>query len=182
MRGQATFILQRLLVLSLNLGLGLAFAIAPGSARADHSHHDTHHGEQIVAVKALGGLFVSREHSGWIGGAALVYERELIAHRFAVEASAGVLFESEGQLFPIELLLKFPFHFGEAVEIFVGGGPSLTIHSSHGDVSVGAVLALGAFYWLGHHVGLLAEVDNTICAHDGAVDEIALDLGVAYRF
>lgn len=142
---------------------------------------EARHAHQVVAFKLIGGASITRDHADQIGGPAIVYEHELWPHVFEVEVCAAMLTGPDERFYPLELMLKHPFPIGKVVELYIGAGPSLTLHSE-GRASFGAIASFGSYFWLGEHFGLLAEVDYAIVADHGAVNELELAAGVAWRF
>jgi hypothetical protein len=139
------------------------------------------HAHQVIAFKLIGGASITRDHADQIGGPAIVYEHELWPHVLDFEFCAAMLTGPSERFYPLEVMLKHPFVLGKVVELYIGVGPSLTLHSE-GSASFGAIASFGSFFWLGEHFGLLAEVDYAIVADHGAVNELEFAAGVAWRF
>ena len=142
---------------------------------------EAHHVHQVIALKFIGGASITRDHADQIGGPAIVYEVELWPHELELELCAAMLTGPHQRFYPLELMLKHPFTLGSVVELYIGGGPSLTL-DDQGEAYIGAIASVGSFFWLTEHFGLLAEVDYAIVADHGAVNELELAAGVAWRF
>lgn len=117
------------------------------------------------------------------GGAGLFFELTLVRHWLELELSIKSLSSEHGVVIPIDILLKVPFHFNKYVIPYVGIGPAMAI-TVDGDASVyfGGASALGAYFWVHRHIGLLLEFNYNILHDHGLVHELGVGAGVVVGF
>lgn len=77
-----------------------------------------------------------------------------ISMRFMSAAGAGVYI-------PIDVLFKKPFHIGDVVQLYMGAGPSVSLHTSSGHTSAhfGVATVFGSYFWVSKHFGFLVEMN-----------------------
>ncbi|MEO1174392.1 MAG: hypothetical protein AAFX94_20415, partial [Myxococcota bacterium] len=125
-----------------------------------HLSPHTEHTSVIAGLKLTqitSGLGEDEIEAG-IGGIAFA-ETSIIEGWLEAEISAGTLILSDETVYPFEVLAKKPFHFGDFCP-YIAVGPTFDVvrHDSENSTLFGISSALGAYLWLGQHVGVDVEV------------------------
>ena len=157
-----------------------------GHPTADASHDDHHSGPRyVLGVKASYLEAVTPDEIHAAGGGGLFFEFAVVPHWFEIEYGVRVLTSGHGLSFPADIIFKIPFHPTDAVQPFVGIGPTLVPAFEDGTGTVlhgGGVLAVGSYFWAWSWGGLLAEVNYNLLYDHGVAHEAGLNVGLAYRF
>lgn len=144
-------------------------------------HENAPHPKNTIGLKGSVCLTVHDTHYGdTFGGGKLFAERVIIEHWLEIEASAGVLTTADKHVYPVDLVLKVPFYPAEDIMLALGVGPVMAY--CHEEIFWGAILLFDSYFWISHHIGLIAELGYGIIAEHGALNEFQANVGVAYRF
>jgi len=76
-----------------------------------------------------------------------------ISMRFMSTVGSGIYI-------PIDVLFKKPFHLGDVVQLYIGAGPSISLHpgGTHGAAHFGIATVFGSYFWVSKHFGFLVEM------------------------
>ncbi|MBW2526056.1 MAG: hypothetical protein JRI23_17885 [Deltaproteobacteria bacterium] len=158
----------------------------PHPVPSEHAPDDGNHGaEHHFVVGAMGSYFagIHGDEVHHLGGGGLLFEAALIPHWLELEYSVRALTDGHLLAFPIEILLKLPFHLSDTAVPFVGAGPAL-IPAFVDEVEVhgGVATAAGVCFWLWSWGGLFVEANYNLVFDDGITHELGGSGGLGYRF
>ena len=167
-----------------------------GGEHEDESHHGEGHGEghgESGEEEAHGHMwhagvtgafnYSSATGEGSHGGVGAFVEYSLIHEVLEVELGVHLFPGADASALPIDLLFKHPFELSERIHPFVGLGPTIVprFGSAGGKTLFGGVVEAGSYFWLTHHVGLLAQVAYNLLGGAGeVVHEFQADGGVVF--
>jgi hypothetical protein len=160
---------------------------ARGDEHADEAegNHAKHHEHPEYAIAILGvyaaGFPVGEEviHHG---GAGLAFHTGLIPEWLEIEIALKAVFSAEHYHFPLEVMLKVPFHLAESLFLGIGLGPVVALHV-HGDElglayggGVGAELA----YWYSSWGGIVLGAAYELLYHEVLINKVVVVGGPAF--
>jgi len=156
--------------------------VMTGEHGADRGAHSS---EKHFMVGAMGS-YLAAIHGDEVhhyGGGGLLFEATLVPHWLEMEYSVRALSDGHALLFPVDVLLKLPFHVSDTVIPYIGAGPTLVPAfvdelSAHAGIATSA----GAGFWLWSWGGLIAELNYNLLFEGDLVHEIGGSGGVGYRF
>lgn len=117
-------------------------------------------------------------------GMQLMYERTL-GHGVDLELAAAMLAGTPSQAaFPVDVLIKTAWELGDDVEVYVGGGPVVSVEVEMGEPSftTGGIVSLGGYWWLSDSIGFVMEIDGGLLVWPAVRGEIETAMGWVARF
>lgn len=151
-----------------------------------HEEKGEHEGEERrwvfgAAFVGLGPVAQKEEATAAIGGG-VFGEYTFVPGWF--QAEVGVRFLAEGKektVMPIDILLKKPFELDHSAEAFIAAGATIvpTI-AGEGETTAGVATAVGSYFWVSQHVGLVFEVNYNLLFEEEPLSELGGAVGIAY--
>ena len=134
-----------------------------------------------AAFVGLGPVAQKEEATAAIGGG-VFGEYTFVPGWF--QAEVGVRFLAEGKektVMPIDILLKKPFELDHSAEAFIAAGATIvpTI-AGEGETTAGVATAVGSYFWVSQHVGLVFEVNYNLLFEEEPLSELGGAVGIAY--
>lgn len=149
---------------------------------ADQGAHGSEH---HLVVGALGS-YLAAIHGDEVhhyGGGGLLFEASLVAHWLELEYSVRALTDGHALLFPVDVLLKLPFHLFDTAVPFIGAGPTvIPAFVDELEAHLGIATTAGVCFWLWSWGGLFAEANYNLVFEGDLVHEIGGNGGIGYRF
>ncbi len=158
---------------------------AAGSEPADQAQADRHSHHHVVGLKGsyLAGFSHGEVHH--LGGGGFFLETSVISGWLELELGVRGLANAHDLAFPIDVLLKLPFHASDAVHPFIGAGPTIVLGFEEGtgtSFHAGGAFTLGSYFWPWSWGGFVVEGNYNLISHDGLVHEVGPNVGFAYRW
>ncbi len=165
----------------------------------DEHHGDEHHGEHadghshsehsdghrfFLGAKASYMTQFAHGHVNHLAGGGVFFEVLAIPNWLEIELFGRVMGGGDLMMFPIDLVLKKPFHINETVHPFIGIGATVvpTIIDDKTEVFFGGLVAVGSYFWLTQTVGIVAELNYNLVYEHGIANEVGVNAGIVLGF
>ncbi len=158
----------------------------PGEHPAgSHEHeHEEHHKVEFSAAGVA--LFALGERTEALPGFGVSVVIPIIPHQLEVEGVFHALFPEGAIEFPIDLLVRKPFHVAPWFEPYVGLGGTVVPFKGEEESGVrfGVATAAGADFWVHRNVGFFAEFNYNLLfpPEEGLRHEVGGVAGVLFGF
>ncbi len=177
------------------LVLTLAAVLTPGAAAAQSPQPEVeeargpespHLGQ--ASLRVIAGTSRAYPQNVWVFGIGGQVEL-LVGDWFEIGLGVAVLLGEEGEIIPLELILKKAVPVDDGVEVYFGAGPiAAMLHHSAADGPSslawlwGAMAAAGVLFRHSPSWGFFVEAAYQMLFEDGPVHDIEGAVGVAWRF